>query len=59
MNKIKETTTNDELLNKINTYVVIKSPNGRVIAGILCESDENYSIKLGVKIIPINPTHII
>ena len=47
--------TNEESLRKsINKYTAVKLANGRVISGTLREENGIYSIKLGVKFIPLD-----
>ena len=55
MNMQTAGSTNEESLQKsIGKYTAVKLNSGRVISGILREEDGGYSIKLGVKFIPLD-----
>lgn len=46
----------EETLKQLkNTQVIIKHVNGRTISGTLKETNGEYTLKLGVKILPITP----
>lgn len=49
----------EETLKQLkNTQVIIKHTNGRTISGVLKETNGAYTLKLGVKILPILPANI-
>ena len=53
MNTDTKTTIEESLKKLVNTHVVVKFTNGRVISGTLKESNNSYSIKLGTLHIPV------